>query len=199
MIKINLLKPEKKEVVGGGEQVSLVEETRTGNLNVPAIVAALVIALGLIGFLYLSQSNALDKAQKNLEARRARKAELDQVLKQLAEVEQTKLQLDSKIKIITELKQRQKNSVIMMDKLSRALPEYVWLSNLSFNNQTLLIGGNAFSNNLIADFINNLQNSNHFVEIKLQSSVRKKVGGQEIFDFKIICQFKQVIEANKVG
>jgi len=199
MIKINLLKPEKKEVVGGGEQVSLVEETRTGNLNIPAIVAALVIALGLIGFLYLSQSNALDKAQKNLEARRARKAELDQVLKQLAEVEQTKLQLDSKIKIITELKQRQKNSVIMMDKLSRALPEYVWLSNLSFNNQTLLIGGNAFSNNLIADFINNLQNSNHFVEIKLQSSVRRKVAGQEVFDFKIICQFKQVIEANKVG
>ncbi len=199
MIKINLLKPEKKEVVGGGESSSFVEETRSGALSIPSIVAALAIALGLIGFLYFSQNSKLDRMQKELETKRAQKVELDDVLKKLAEVEQTKLQLDSKIKIITDLKLRQKNAVIMMDKLSRALPEYVWISNVSFQNQSLTISGSAFSNNLIADFITSLQNSNYFTEIKLQTSARKRAGGQEVFEFSIICQFRPMTDANKVS
>jgi hypothetical protein len=97
-----------------------------------------------------------------------------------------KAMLENKIKVINDLKVRQKDAVLMMDKLSRSLPDWVWLTNLSFSNQVLTLNGKALSNNLIADFINNLQNSNYFLNVQLRTSVRKREAGTDIFEFRLL-------------
>lgn len=198
MIKINLLKPEKKEVAAGGTTISLTEEAKPSQLSLPALIGAIAITICGIGLLYFLQSSELSSETKLLADRTLRKAELEKVLKELAEIETTKLELDNKIKIITDLKLRQKDAVFMMDKMSRSLPEWVWLTNLNFKGGSVAISGKALSNNLIADLINNLQNSNSFVNVQLKSTTRKKEAGIDIFEFRIECQFIRQSDLNKV-
>lgn len=193
MIKVNLLSPEKKEVTGGGEAPGLVEEERTPQLNIPVLVSAVAITLGIIGFLYFIQSGRIASRERTLAERKARKVELDGVLKTLDQLEKTKKDLEQKVRIISELKNNQNVAVLMMDQLSRALPDWVWLTRLNFNGNALDIDGNALSNNLIADLINNLQSTNHFFNIELKTSVKAKQAGLDIFKFKIACRFRKEI------
>ena len=137
MIKINLLKPEKKDVPAGGTTVSVIDESRESKLSVPALIGAIAITVGTIGLLYFLQINNLNSEKKLLEERTLRKAELEKVLQKLAEIEATKMELDRKIKIINDLKFKQKDAVFMMDKLSRCLPDWVWLTDLTFKSGAL--------------------------------------------------------------
>ncbi len=200
MININLLKPEKKEVAGGGgAAVSYAEEAKPSKLSVPAVVGAVVITVLGIGLMYFMQSNKLATEKKLFEERTLRKAELEKVLQELATMEATKRELDGKIKIIGELKLQQKDAVLMMDKMSRSLPEWVWLTSLNFTGGAVSVNGKALSNNLIADLVNNLQNSNLFTNVQLRSTSRKKEGGIDIFEFAITCVFIRQGEQIKVG
>lgn len=200
MIKINLLRPEKKEVAsGGGTTVGFVEEAKPSKLSVPALVAAIAISVAAIGGLYFLQSSKLSFEKKQLEERMLRKAELEKILAKLAEIETTKKELDNKIKIIGDLKMRQKDAVYMMDRMSRCLPEWVWLTNLSFSGGAVAISGKALSNNLIADLINNLQNSSLFTNVQLNSTSRKKEAGIDIFEFRVVCTFVRQADLKKVG
>jgi type IV pilus assembly protein PilN len=200
MIKINLLRPEKKEVAaGGGTTVGFSEEAKPSKLSVPALVAAIALTVGCIGGLYFLQSSKLSFEKKQLEERMLRKAELEKILAKLADIETTKKELDNKIKIISDLKMRQKDAVYMMDRMSRCLPEWVWLTDLTFTGGAVGISGKALSNNLIADLINNLQNSNSFANIQLTSTTRRKEAGIDIFEFRISCVFVRQVDLNKVG
>ncbi len=190
MIRVNLLRPGKKEVVSAADSVSYAEEVAIRKISATAVVAAVALTLGLIGLLYFLQTNKLSFERKQLEDRRLRKAELEKVLKKLEEVEASKKVLEAKIKIIGDLKARQKDTVMMMDKLYTCLPEWVWLTDLNFTNNILNISGKALSNNLISDFINNLENSIFFVKpVTLKTSQRKKEQGSDIMEFKIECRF----------
>lgn len=199
MIKINLLRPEKKEVAaGGGTTTGFAEEAKPSKLSVPALVAAIAITVGCIGGLYFMQSSKLSFEKKQLEERMLKKAELEKILAKLTEIETTKKELDNKIKIISDLKMRQKDAVYMMDRMSRCLPEWVWLTNLHFTGGAVGISGKALSNNLIADLINNLQNSNSFTNVQLTSTVRRREAGIDIFEFQISCIFVRQPDLNKV-
>lgn len=189
MIKVNLLSPERKEVAGAPEAAAFVEEERENKVNVGAIVAAVLLTVGTIGFLYFTQASTLDNKQKVLAEKRARKAQLDNVLKTLAQLEKTKKDLDRKVKVIGELKAQQTSAVRMMDEVSKALPDWVWLSALSYTRGVVSINGRALSNNLIADFINNLDSTGYFLDIRLNSSKRSRRGGTEVYDFSITCRF----------
>jgi len=200
MIKINLLRPEKKEVAGGGgTTVSYAEEAKASKMSVPALAGAIALTVIGIGLMYFLQSGKLAAEKKLFEERTLRKAELEKVLQELETIEATKLELDSKIKIIGELKLQQKDAVLMMDKMSRSLPEWVWLTNLNFTGGTVSISGKALSNNLIADLVNNLQNSSMFTNVQLMSTTRQREAGIDIFIFSINCVFVRQVEQNKVG
>jgi Tfp pilus assembly protein PilN len=198
MIKINLLKPEKKEVAAGAAPVSFTEETRASKLSMPAILGAIALTVGSIGLMYILQNNKLNAEKKLLENRTLRKAELEKVLQKLAEIENTKMELDNKIKIINDLKVKQKDAVFLMDKLSKCLPDWVWLTDMTFKGGALNITGKALSNNLIADLVNNLQNSNSFINVRLKSSTRSKEAGSDVFQFRIECVFVRQPDLNKV-
>ena len=193
MIKVNLLSPEKKEVGGGVEAGAFPDESKESKLNIPAIAAAVIITLSAVGYLYFSQAAEISSKQEILAERRARKAELDKVLETLAQLEKTKKNLDKKIDVIEKLKSQQMTTVRMMDELSKALPESVWLTKLNFGKGTLTLSGKAFTNNLIADFMNNLDSSGYFVNIRLRSSKRVRAASIEVFDFSIVCQFIEPI------
>ncbi len=201
MIKVNLLSPERKEIPGGGGEIgSYAESEREAKINIVAVVAAGVITLGIIAFLFFTQSATMDEKERLLDEKKARKAELDVVLKTLTELEKAKKMLDRKVKLIADLKSRQQDAVKMMDQLSNAIPDWVWLTSVSFSGKLLSMAGNAIHNNLISDFINNLKGTGSFYNIQFPGSTRARKSGLDVFAFRLTCYYKdkdQKIEAPK--
>jgi len=72
-----------------------------------------------------------------------------------------------------------------MDEINRRLPDYVWLKEASYDGQTLKLKGNAISNNLIADFITNLERSETFGQVNLIDSTQKSQGGAVFLEFNL--------------
>jgi len=190
MIKVNLLSPEKKDITPGVSATeTFTDEARESKISIPAVVGASVLTVFIIGGMYFLQSNKLTSVKKHLGERKARLVELEDVLETLKVLEKTKKVLKNKVDIIQNLNSRKQVAVKMMDQLSRALPEMVWVRGMRFNNNTLSLSGSALSNNLVADFINNLKSTNYFTDIKFKDSVRKKKSGVDVFDFRLDCIF----------
>lgn len=195
MIKINLLHPEKRETSGGSsEAVAFSEpEDKSSKVNTGAILGALILTIGVIGFMYFTQTKLYEKKQKTLTERKIRKAELEVTLQTIEELKKTKELVERKIKIIEELKSQQQNVVVMMDVLCNSLPEWLWLTALDFSGSQLNLSGKAWSNIIIADLINNLKSTNHFSNIEFPGSNRQKIGSSEIYDFRINSNFNAKI------
>lgn len=66
MIKVNLLSPERKEISGvAGEAAPVAEEVKEGSLSTGAGIAAAVITVAVIGFLYVTQAKTIENKRTN--------------------------------------------------------------------------------------------------------------------------------------
>jgi hypothetical protein len=61
------------------------------------------------------------------------------------------------VNLIERLKAEQGGPVRMLDEISKALPDFVWLTKMDQAGATVKITGEASNNNAVADFLSNLQ------------------------------------------
>ena len=94
--------------------------------------------------------------------------------------------LRHKIEVINELKRNQRGPVRIMDEVSRALPELVWLTKLSFKGTSLTLTGTAMDENPVANYISNLDSSPFFQEPVLKNLARSR---GDTFTFTLNCVF----------
>ncbi len=186
MIRINLLKPERKEFKEA-TVATIPEFKEKGRQPLAALV--LLVALVTIVGLFFYQKNALSKENALLSAAQEEKQTLQDVVVKLEELEKQRNLFDRKIKVIRQLQSRQENAVIIMDELSKDLPNWVWLTELSFEAQEIRVKGRAVSNNLIADYIFNLEKSPYFRNVHLISSTQRRVRNNQYLEFSLTATF----------
>jgi len=202
MIKVNLMRPEKKDVGGSEKSAAYAGEAREAQLSKPAIIGGLAIGVAIILGLYFLQAKKITELKTTVSDRELEIKSLEGVLQKLKEAEDAKKAVDDKIKIIQDLKIKQKGTVLVMDKVSRCLPEWLWLTNFSYINNKLSISGQAMSNSIISDFISNLNNSTYFANVAIISSQSAKAGTstQDVYNFSLSCTFvNSADETNKGG
>jgi Tfp pilus assembly protein PilN len=162
MIKINLLAEGKKSVV---------RKAAAPAFKLPTTDMAIWIALGMgvVGLLAVGGYWwVLDKQQSTLEGQiQVAQQEVDELKPILAEVEEYKVKkgaLEHKIEVINQLKDNQRGPVQIMDQISRALPELLWIERLDLNGSSIALQGRAFNTNAVAAFLENLGKVPEFQE-----------------------------------
>ncbi len=182
MIRINLLKAEKKEfeekLTDQEPEVREKKRAPTGNL----ILILFVIALAALAYF---QRRSLVGERNQLDTARQEQKRLQTALLQLELVEQQKLLLQQKIDLIHQLKLQQSIPVKIMTEISRSLPDWVWLTEASFEKQKVQIKGRALSNNLIADYMSNLEKSGMFSAVNIISSTQKTTQNSQYMEFAL--------------
>ena len=187
MIRINLLKPERKDTREA--PIAPTPEFKEKKKQ-PWAALLLIVALIAVAVLFFYQRNALTREQNLLSAAKEEKKSLQHVVVKLEELEKQRNLFQRKIRVITQLQSRQENAVIIMDEISRNLPNWVWLTDLSFTEQGVRIKGRAVSNNLIADYIYNLEKSSFFYDVSLISSTQRRVRNNQYLDFSLTANFR---------
>lgn len=160
MIRINLLSEAK--VVAARKRAPLIP---TGaKLNNFLFFGAFGLGLAYVivmGLTLLSRRSQLDEeiVKARLEADR-----LKSIIEEVKEYEDKKASLEAKIQLINALKTNQKGPVRLMDEISKALPDLVWLTVLDVSGNQITMRGKTLSPNAVATYLENLKKSPFFAE-----------------------------------
>lgn len=183
MIRVNLLKPEKKEV--REKPLGLAPEVKEKR-KTPIASLLILLAIAAVAVLYFMQNKAIETEKDLLAVAQQEKQQLQYVLTALEKLEEQKATLERKINLINYLKSRQEIAVRTMDELSKNIPGWVWLTETSYDAQRISIRGRALSNNLIADYVYNLENSPHLSNVKIESiNQRSQQTGTPYLEFSL--------------
>jgi len=182
MIRINLVAPERKARA----------KEKGPAMPAGALQSYLLLALFAGGALVLCagawwvQSNKLRDLATRIAADEKRQKDLEAIKQQVDQFQQKKAILENKVLVIEQLRLAQKSPVHMLDEISKALPDYVWLTALDENRGALRFTGQSNSLAAVADFISGLQRSGWFPQVDLGSSVQQ----QNLVNFTLTGSFK---------
>jgi len=188
MIRINLLKSDKEvkesSIVSKKEKKGKVKKKFTFNYN---LLFLLVIVI--IGALFINLKSQLKNETALLESAQQEKAKMKDVATTLSQLEEQKTLYERKINLIKQLKLNQGTAVNILDELSKNLPEWVWLTETIYKNRVVSLKGKSINNNLIADYILNLENSPYFNGVNLVSSTQRMSGNNRFFEFSLNARY----------
>jgi len=183
MIRINLLKPETKDIGQQATTPGITEEAAKKGPNIGNLIF-LVLVIGL-GAFYFFQQKAFRRENALLATARQEKSQLQYVEAKLEEQRKARESLDRKITLIESLNAQRDMAPRLMDELSRRLPEWVWLNEVVFDEKGIQIKGRALSNNLVADYISGLESSAQIMNVNLVSSTQKTTQGDQYLEFTL--------------
>lgn len=168
MIKINLLSE--------GKRPTAVRKTKSSALLEGKDIGQYLIAAGLLlgiaagAFYWWQHKGKIAEQQEEIAAAQAEVEALGAVIKEVEDYKAKKTELERKIGIINDLKANQRGPVRIMDYMSKALPELMWLDRMSMNASTIEVEGRAFNTNAVATFIENLDKVPEFEEPTLKDA-----------------------------
>ncbi len=178
MIKINLLSEGRRPVAAKEPKKPVTANVDQASLALVALFAlALLVALGhnfLLGRAVGEKKAEIAEAQREVD-------ELAPIIREVEEFKARRAELERKVFVITDLKQRQHGPVQIMDHVSRSLPELLWLQKMEVLPNKILLTGQAFNTNAVANFIENLDLVAAFKEPVLKDTRFDK----EVYEFKI--------------
>lgn len=164
MIRINLLAEGRRPTaVRKARKVGLAERDWTHLSLVAAIVLGVLVTAGY-WFLLQRREAAV---REEVVAAEAEVERLRPILEEVEEFKAKQADLERKIEVITNLKNQQTGPVRVMDAVSRALPELLWLDQMNVSPSNIRISGRAFNVNAVSNFIENLDRVQEFREPRL--------------------------------
>jgi Tfp pilus assembly protein PilN len=169
MIRINLLAEGRRPAVARRPKAVAAAE-QLGQWLLLATIGLAVIVILAWGFLLRR-----DIAQKDQEIAVAQREveELAPIIREVEEYKAKKSELERKIRVISDLKANQSGPVQIMDYVSRALPELLWLDRMEVNAGTMTLTGRAFNTNAVANLIDNLDKVPEFQEPILRDTTQQ--------------------------
>lgn len=185
MIRVNLL-TEAKAAAARRKAPILPTGARLNNVLFFGGIALGALYIGIMALTLLSRRSQLDDeiVKARLEADR-----LKSIIEEVKEYEDKKTSLEAKIQLINNLKTNQKGPVRLMDEISRALPDLVWLTNLDYSGDQITMKGKTLSPNAVATYLENLKKSPFFAE-PVFKSLGQDPGGQGIYSWEMSLTFK---------
>ena len=180
MIRINLLAaqtPQKTRTpIDAGQKIAL-----GGSL-------ILLLAAALVGWSYWSLGQTTAQIERDIEERQREEARLVQVISEVRDFEARRQRLQQRVTLIEELRRGQTAPVHILDQVSLALPDMVWLTKLSQTGYDITLEGNCLTLTALSDYVGALEHSRYFnrpVEIINSEVVAATATTPELIKFVI--------------
>ena len=185
MIRINLLAVDRERT------------KRTGAL-IPAAhrvtIGASLIVLGTflgVGWWFLSLRQTSSRLDADIAKGEIETQQLRSVLAQVQKFESRKAQLQQRVTLIEQLRRGQNGPVHLLDEISKAIPDRLWLTEMTEKGDDFVITGMTTSLTGLSDFVANLESSTWFkkpVDI-VDSQVTTDAKNGDIYKFSIKATF----------
>jgi type IV pilus assembly protein PilN len=157
-------------------------------------IAASLILIGatlVIGWWFWSIRTTSQRLDEDIAKAEAETQQLRSVLAQVQKFETRKAQLQQRVSLIEQLRRGQGSPVHLLDEISKAVPERLWLTALEQKGDVLTMSGIATSLQGLSDLVANLESSAWFVRpvdiIDSQADASQKT--TDLFKFSVRARF----------
>jgi type IV pilus assembly protein PilN len=184
MIRINLL-PVRKKI-----------QEQNIRYQITVGVLMIIFFIFVMAYFYSTLSRSLNKKQAELTELKKENEKLDKEVGYINKIRKEKKTLKAKLDVIASLGEGRLLIVKVLDEISQAKPEKLWLTSLEQSRGTIEAGGGfqlkikgmALGNEIIAQFMINLQKFPYFKEVDLVSTkqVGEKQTGIKLKQFDLI-------------
>ena len=175
MIKINLLPTKKKPP---RKVIDLQQQLLLGGL-------VIILILIVMWYFWSRQKDLIANLKQTKAAKEQIIREQDNLLKDVKNVKENRQKVADKIKIVEDLEKNQAGPVRLLDEISIALPLGVNLLSIAENSNSINIEGEAFTNEDIVRFVNNLKASRFLTDVVLLESSRGKQQDTDFYKYKL--------------
>ena len=193
MIRINLLAAERDKSKKKAVALGTVGQKLTVGCSLILILAVL-----FIGWRYWALSRDSNAIDAEIAAAQQETTRLHSVIQQVQQFEQRKAQLQQRVVLIEQLRKGQTGPVHMLDQISRALPQMLWLTELKQAGGDVVIDGKSTTLTGLSEFVSNLEASGYFKRsIEIVDTKTEMAGTplSEVIKFTIKATFQQPGEA----
>ena len=143
-----------------------------------------IVCVGM-GVMYMLVANQVSAAQESNDLLKKQINKTKQVVAEVDEQERLAQDLRTKLGVIMGLKANRVGPVHMLDELSQATPERLQLRSVEEDNRKVGVTGVAVTNEVISQFLSNLEESDYFSEVYLNAIDQTEIGGIKLKEFSI--------------
>jgi type IV pilus assembly protein PilN len=172
MIKINLLP-------------KTIRQKRELNIDLYISIAALVLALVLVGGLYLKNEADIRQTAAATEKLKAEISRLAHVEQEFGALEKDRNEVSRKLSVIAKLTEGRALAPKLLYDLSSLVRDTMWLRSLRKEGTKLSIEGRSIDNESIAEFVERLSKLPYLKDVELRSVEDASEGGITVKKFSI--------------
>lgn len=173
MIRINLLPVARKK------------KTKALPAVIISTTFVAVFTTAVLVFLFFYFNSKLQEANARFNANEQKKTELRKTIKEVEDLEKLNKTFEERNRIIEQLRKNQNIPVMVLDEISRNLPNGVWLQAMTVSGDSVNLDGYAFTNSDVVAYVNNMKNSKVFSDIFLQESKQTEIEKVSMYQFKL--------------
>lgn len=189
MIKINLLAVDRERVKRKASTFQIGQKLTAG-CGLILVAAALVV-----GWWFWSLQRESADLDQQIAAAESETVRLKTVIQQVQQFEDRRAQLQQRVTLIEQLRKGQIGPVHLLDQVSRAVPETMWLVDLKQAGTEVIIEGRCSNLDALSDFVSGLEGSNLFerpVEIVDSQVLAANATVPEIIRFSVKARLRAV-------
>lgn len=153
-----------------------------------AAAATLVLTGAGCAVAYATLLGSIKARQQEIAAKEAEISQLQKAIGEVGEVKKLQAELRGKLDVLAQLKSARSGPVRLLDELSRALPEKVWLTSFKEAGGNISISGVGMNEETVAQFLRNLEASPFYRQVELTVVEQMTQEGQKLHKFDITCQ-----------
>lgn len=139
------------------------------------------------GALYVQKVTAINSVKDEIAVINQKNKELRKKIGQVRDFEKKKADLEKKLAVLQTLKEKKSGPAHLLDELSAALPEKLWLTKFSEKGGSINVAGIADNENTVAAFMRNLDASPYYRNVELSVTEQSKVGDRKMQKFTLNC------------
>ncbi len=114
----------------------------------------------------------------------------------MAEFKKKKEELVGKLDILGQLKQAKSGPVYLLDQLSQALSEKLWITAFKESGGTITLSGVGLNEEMVAQFLKNLESSPNYKNVELQVIEQATQAGVRVNKFNVVAKVETTPKAS---
>jgi type IV pilus assembly protein PilN len=183
MIKINLL-----PIRAAKKKETAIQQISIFSFSI-ALVGLIVIAL------YGLKLGQISSVKDDISAANVKINELKTKIGKLEELKKFKEQVKKKLDVLAQLRKNKTGPAQRLATLSDITPEKLWLTAYAESSDNVKLAGVAYTEDLIALFMRNVQASNDYSGVELIVSEQKEISGTKLKSFELSFKLKSTVPA----
>jgi Tfp pilus assembly protein PilN len=185
MIKINLVAEGRRPVVAKAPKGPAMPSIGGKDVAPIMLLVGFLAFVAVFGAWFFMLKQEKDANDREIAQAEETVRQLEEIIKQVEEFKRKEAELQHKIQVITDLKDSQTGPVRIMDEISKALPELLWLDRLDLNASAVTLTGQAFNITAVSSFLENIDKVPEFQEPILRDASERDA----VYAFTLVFNF----------